>query len=203
MALVKCPDCGTDVSDAAPACVRCGRPIAAPPLIGTKTAPGPAAKAKRSNAVPGWLVILTFIGLGWYIYDQAGSGDSGSSTASAETSAQPDAGSNPNPAPEILKATPEQLYAAYNQNEVAADDQFKGKIIQVTAPVKSIDKNFTDAVVLKFDTGSEFNEMGAELDASQNAAAAALQRGQVVTVQCAKIMRVMDSPMASDCSLAQ
>jgi len=26
MALVQCPDCGTDVSDAAPACPKCGRP---------------------------------------------------------------------------------------------------------------------------------------------------------------------------------
>lgn len=26
MALVKCPDCGTEISDQAPACVKCGRP---------------------------------------------------------------------------------------------------------------------------------------------------------------------------------
>ena len=30
MALIKCPDCGHDVSDRAPACVNCGAPIAAP-----------------------------------------------------------------------------------------------------------------------------------------------------------------------------
>jgi hypothetical protein len=28
MALINCPDCGTEVSDAAPACPKCGRPIA-------------------------------------------------------------------------------------------------------------------------------------------------------------------------------
>lgn len=28
MALVQCPDCGAEVSDAAPACPRCGRPSA-------------------------------------------------------------------------------------------------------------------------------------------------------------------------------
>jgi hypothetical protein len=27
MALIKCPDCGKDISDLAPACVECGRPI--------------------------------------------------------------------------------------------------------------------------------------------------------------------------------
>lgn len=30
MALIRCPDCGTDASDAAAACPKCGRPIAAP-----------------------------------------------------------------------------------------------------------------------------------------------------------------------------
>lgn len=30
MALVACPDCGTQVSDLAPACPRCARPVAAP-----------------------------------------------------------------------------------------------------------------------------------------------------------------------------
>lgn len=29
MALIRCPDCGTEVSEAAPACVKCGRPLAA------------------------------------------------------------------------------------------------------------------------------------------------------------------------------
>ena len=29
MALIKCPDCGGDVSDAAATCIHCGRPIAA------------------------------------------------------------------------------------------------------------------------------------------------------------------------------
>lgn len=31
MALITCPDCGNSVSDAAPACIHCGRPIASPP----------------------------------------------------------------------------------------------------------------------------------------------------------------------------
>jgi hypothetical protein len=40
MALVKCPDCGKDVSDAAPACPACGRPIA-PPLPTPRVPPAP------------------------------------------------------------------------------------------------------------------------------------------------------------------
>ena len=30
MPLITCPDCGTEVSDQAPACVKCGRPLGAP-----------------------------------------------------------------------------------------------------------------------------------------------------------------------------
>lgn len=38
MALIKCPDCGIDVSDAAPACPKCGKPIA--PLATSREGPG-------------------------------------------------------------------------------------------------------------------------------------------------------------------
>src|SRR4051812_27277887 len=49
MALVKCPDCGREVSDLAPACPTCGRPMAA--SGGPSTAPPPPAPAGvlRSN----------------------------------------------------------------------------------------------------------------------------------------------------------
>jgi hypothetical protein len=36
MALLKCPDCGRDVSDAAPACPGCGRPVQAVPIVATR-----------------------------------------------------------------------------------------------------------------------------------------------------------------------
>ena len=34
MALIKCPECGTDVSDAAAACPKCGHPLKATPVGG-------------------------------------------------------------------------------------------------------------------------------------------------------------------------
>lgn len=42
MALVKCPDCGTEVSDAAPACVKCGRPLLVPGASRAKASLGGA-----------------------------------------------------------------------------------------------------------------------------------------------------------------
>jgi len=47
MALIKCPDCGTDVSDAAPACPKCGRPIAGLPFSAIPSRPAPQKSEKK------------------------------------------------------------------------------------------------------------------------------------------------------------
>jgi hypothetical protein len=50
MALISCPDCGSPVSDAAPACVHCGRPMGARP---EQPAPQPPGWGLRGAAVEG------------------------------------------------------------------------------------------------------------------------------------------------------
>ena len=58
MALTSCAECGQQVSTSAKACPHCGAPgPAVPPLPGTPTRP------TKSSYVPGWVVLLTFIGL--------------------------------------------------------------------------------------------------------------------------------------------
>lgn len=57
MALIKCPDCGTDVSNAAPACPSCGRPIATtPPAL-------PPQQPKKKSLGIGCIIALV-VGLG-------------------------------------------------------------------------------------------------------------------------------------------
>jgi hypothetical protein len=96
--------------------------------------------------------------------------------------------------------TPGQLYQQYSANEVATDQAIAGRVVQITAPVKSIDKDFTDSAILHFaTTGDEFQEMGVTLDDSQKPQAAKLSQGQVVTVQCKTMHRIMRSPMGGHC----
>lgn len=52
MALVTCPDCGADVSEQAPVCVRCGRPMAAIVVEAT-------GKDWKVVQLIGWLIVLT------------------------------------------------------------------------------------------------------------------------------------------------
>lgn len=54
MALIKCPDCGKEVSDAASACIHCGRPIAPSEKPEAKKNTNPATK---ELGVGGWLFI--------------------------------------------------------------------------------------------------------------------------------------------------
>ena len=98
--------------------------------------------------------------------------------------------------------TPADLYRAYSTNEVATDQALAGKVIQFTAPVKSIDKDFTDSAVLTFATGDDFNNLQATLKNSDKAAAAQLTPGQVVTVRCDSFKRIIDSPMGNDCTFS-
>lgn len=67
MALISCPDCGAQVSDTAPACVACGRPIAAQVIEQT------AKRWKQAQLVAFALVVVGFVewtlgsGGGWAV----------------------------------------------------------------------------------------------------------------------------------------
>lgn len=240
MALVKCPDCGNSVSDAAPACPRCGRPTATlmrpsspPPIAPVRQIQ--AKKPKNSFVSMLWtMVVLGCVVLAvLYLSDtkqpsssytpsiarhkteqerlddakayKAQVDDAQKQQAPSQSEAVATATAPTSSAPELapLTTTPQAIYEAYQANEVAADNQMAGHIIQFSAPVKSIDKDFTDSVVLAFATSDEFSDFRASLDNSQKQLAANLSRGQVVTVQCKKIRRIIQSPIGDECTITQ
>lgn len=57
MPLTTCPDCGRDVSTAAPVCPHCGRPNA-PVLAAPAAAPPPMAEQTLWHGSPSWLLLL-------------------------------------------------------------------------------------------------------------------------------------------------
>ncbi|HUB89064.1 MAG TPA: hypothetical protein VMA74_04960 [Dyella sp.] len=142
-----------------------------------------------------FLIVLGVVGILVYM-GNSNQGDS-SSSDSANAPAQPASA----PQESILKVSPAGLYRAYKANEVATDNQLQGHILELTAPVASIDKDFTDHAVLKFNTGEEFSELQAILNDDQKSAAANLSQGQIVTLHCESSKRIMDSPMLDNCSL--
>ncbi len=55
MALIKCPDCGVEVSDAAPSCIKCGRPL-------SRTAPRPKRRVPWIALVGLAIAVVLFLG---------------------------------------------------------------------------------------------------------------------------------------------
>lgn len=66
MALIKCPECGTEVSDRAPACPNCGAPIAAAAEAtaagaALTTTQGTSKKLKLQSLIAGIVFAISFI----------------------------------------------------------------------------------------------------------------------------------------------
>ena len=192
MALTKCPDCGNDVSTEAPACPKCGRPIA--PVRGgtdgTATAGGapkkPASLAKSLASLIVFAVILYFV---WSGFSSPGSTSSDSSQTETQASvARP-----------TYRTSVIQLYQDYSANEVLTDKKIGKALIEVSGTIASIDKDFLDHVVVHLETGDQFEQAGMTLVDSQKNAAANLVQGQQITVRCDTMHRIVGSPQGGDC----
>jgi hypothetical protein len=102
-------------------------------------------------------------------------------------------------ADQALSVSAIELFNAYDANEVAADRLYKGKLMRITATVAGINKDFTDSVYVELETPNEFSSAHARgIDPD---AAAALQKGQKVTVECKGAGLMVGSPLLDDCRL--
>lgn len=63
MALIKCPDCHSEVSDAAPACLKCGRPMASAPTPSKRITPSsnPVTINSKEQTKPAKVVALVVL----------------------------------------------------------------------------------------------------------------------------------------------
>jgi len=96
-----------------------------------------------------------------------------------------------------------KLFLDYQRNEVAADNIYKGHLLTVVGQVTSINKDLFDKIYVSLATPNEFMNVQAHLNEGSESQAAALQRGQVVTLLCTGAGMVVGSPMLKDCSFAR
>jgi peptidylprolyl isomerase len=93
-----------------------------------------------------------------------------------------------------------KLWSDYHDNEVAADEQYKGRLLLVDGVVASIDKDFLDHIVIRLKSRNEFMGTMATMEDTEKRTAASLRRGQRVRVQCRGGTMIMGSPTLSDCT---
>ena len=103
------------------------------------------------------------------------------------------------PAAPAISATAEEIFAAYDANEVAAQQRFGGGPLEVTGRIEAITLDLTDDPVVRLAGGNAFEYVSASLDESAKAAAGTLRKGQKITLRCSSVSEVIGTPMLRDC----
>jgi hypothetical protein len=99
----------------------------------------------------------------------------------------------------IATVVANDLFREYGANEVAADPRYKGRTITLIGAVRSIDKDFTDDIVLALESPNQFVPVRAQVHSNSARAAAALSKGSVVNLVCRVQGRIVGSPSLRDC----
>jgi putative nucleic acid binding protein len=94
-----------------------------------------------------------------------------------------------------------RLWQDYDANEVAADNQYKGKSLRVTGRILSIEKNLMGAARLDLASGNPVFRVIATIDSVDTPRAAVLAKGDTVLVQCTGAGSFMRMPQLDRCAL--
>jgi len=146
-----------------------------------------------------WAVTGSFIGFVFIMFVLA------FATANDQPTASP-ANVSPSstiPAPTALKVSAEKLYADYDANEVAADNVYEARTLQVTGFISSIDKGPMGGVHVRMGADQDgINDVDAAMNDGSESHAAQLVKGYPVTVVCTDVSRIIGSVMLDHCKFA-
>lgn len=86
---------------------------------------------------------------------------------------------------EVTKVTPDELSLAYKDNEISADATYKGKLVEITAPINSLGKDVLDKAYIAFSAGSDVvvGNIQCMFSKSEEESLMQLHKGDRVTVQ--------------------
>jgi tRNA_anti-like len=184
MAMKACLECQREISTDAVACPHCGKRH-------------PTGGMTRGAKIGLGIIVLVVL---YNMMDTGGSSRSrsmsGSSSRAASNSAAEASGGEPTSG---LTVSAGKLFAAYQANEVHADNLYKGYWLEVDGTVDGIKKDFADATYLTLETGSQFMPVRAELASSAIGRAASLSSGQQVRLLCKGKGMIVGSPILDDC----
>jgi hypothetical protein len=162
-----CSKCGKEVEEGKDFCSSCGAS-----LTGKQTEkPSTAKKIGQGCAGIVGLLLLLCVLLAMCSDDES---SSASSSNSAEVNKQPE-----------ITISAKALLNEYKNNELRAEQNYKGKRAQITGFVDAIDNTF-DILTVNINGGGdwEWNDIHAYFSDNDKADVAALNKGQKITVIC-------------------
>lgn len=151
----------------------------------------------------GHSTLAKVLSFGWLILGLLFFYSVGSSTPNADstsTSTQPTVAEAPQEQ-QVIQVSANDLYRHYEANEVAADKQFKGQLLEVTGIVEKIDSGISDGANVHFKVGDQysFNNVTASGDDTFDNFAATLSKGNKITIRCIGAGEVIGSPFLKKC----
>lgn len=102
---------------------------------------------------------------------------------------------------QVISVSAPKLWTDYHANEVAADEQYRGRRLIVRGQVTSISKGIVDDVYVLLSTFNEFEAVHADLKPEYQSEAARLRIGQIITVKCVGGGMVVGEPFLKECSI--
>jgi len=120
------------------------------------------------------------------------SGSNSGSTSQTDTAKQQE---------QAIPVTATKLYADYQANEIAADNTYKGKLIEVSGTVDNIGKDILDSPYVSLKTSDLFG-VQCMLDDSAIAEASALAKGTKVTLR-GRVSGKLGSVLVRECVLVK
>ncbi len=213
MALLTCPDCEKRISDSAPVCPGCGRPMRSSEPTPEAEAAAPSKLVPSAVAAPNartrtlWGVLVGLFLLFAAIRACGDNPKSSPPAAQASKPASQPARSEPTREPSAesaLNVDLASLLAEYKDNEVRADGRFKGNSIQTSGVVGDVAKDFLGKVYVTIGTGAPFEipTLQCFLAGTQIARASSLSKGDRIVIQGivhGKMMNVL----AEDCVIVK
>ena len=98
--------------------------------------------------------------------------------------------------------TADSLFAAYEGNEVAADETFKGRVMEITGRIGTINKDFMDSVYITLPSSENmFMGVHATIVDSETAKAASLRRGGRIRLACEVEGKVVTDVVVKNCRI--
>jgi hypothetical protein len=103
------------------------------------------------------------------------------------------------PKHDFVSTSAREIFADYDANEVAADQKYKGKEVDIVGTVQSIDKDAFDNIVVHLQTPNRFMSVSAMLDSKYETEAARMSKADIVGFVCTGAGRVVGSPVLKSC----
>lgn len=137
---------------------------------------------------------IAIIGIG--VIASAFGSDDKISTASESQSSAPVAEKKQEPQ---ISITSEDLAREYSDNEVAADNKYKGKTVELTGKILEIAKDFTDDAYIVLPGSNEYSADQVHCSLKNNNDIASFKKGQNITIIGIVDGSIMGSPMVKKC----